>query len=248
MDKKMEQMEKKKIVIVEDDDKEAALLKEYIRRYAKESGFNFSIKRFSDGRSFLHAYPSDTDVVFMDIDLPKLNGMDTVKKLREADSEVVVVFVTNLAQYAVEGYSVDALDFIVKPVSYFNFKMKFKRALTRAEKRKNLAFWIDLKGGGKKYINTNELKYVEIRSHLLSYHTTEGVYDSWGTLNATTELLKEAPFELCNRCYLVNLKFVDGISDFDLHLGGEVLAISRMKRSGFLAALNRYLAGENKNE
>lgn len=236
-------MNQKTIVIVEDEEKEVSQLKEYIHRYAQKNGLTVVLKCFSDGKSFLENYPSDADIVFMDIDLPNLNGMECVKKLREFNADVVVVFVTNLAQYAVEGYSVDALDFILKPVNYFNFEMKFKRALTRAQKRKNLSFWIDLKGGGKKCIQTNALKYVEIRSHLLCFHTVDGEYEAWGTLNAIVELLKDFPFELCNRCYLVNLKFVDGIINCDLRIGDEVLAISRTKRSSFLLALNRYLSG-----
>lgn len=235
---------KKKIIIVEDDNIALSILREHLDRYSRETELDFDITHFSDGIQLLEQYPTDVDIIFMDIDLPELNGMEVVRKLRQKDSDVVVIFVTNLAQYAVEGYSVDALDFIVKPVTYYNFQMKFKRALTRSVKRKNVTFWIDLKGGGKQEINTNELKYIEITQHLLAFHTTHGIFESWGALNSMKERLKNAPFELCNRCYLVNLKFVKGISQYDLSLGDEVLQISHTRRATFMLALNRYLSGE----
>ena len=235
---------KKKIIIVEDDNIALSILREHLDRYSRETELDFDITHFSDGIQLLEKYPTDVDIIFMDIDLPELNGMEVVRKLRQKDSDVVVIFVTNLAQYAVEGYSVDALDFIVKPVTYYNFQMKFKRALTRSVKRKNVTFWIDLKGGGKQEINTNELKYIEITQHLLAFHTTHGIFESWGALNSMKERLKNAPFELCNRCYLVNLKFVKGISQYDLSLGDEVLQISHTRRATFMLALNRYLSGE----
>lgn len=239
-------MEKRKIVIVEDEDCEASTLRDYIDRFQKVSNVKFVVKRFSNATTFLRNYPHDTDIVFMDINLPGMSGMDAIKKLREHDPNVVVIFVTNLAHYAVEGYSVDALDFIMKPVSYFNFTMKFKRALARAQKRQSFSFWIDCKGGGKQNISTSDLKYIEIRSHLLTYHTTRGNFDSWGSLASMEELLKDAPFVLCNRCYLVNLKYVEGVDEYDLNLDGEILTISRAKRSAFINALNCYLAGGEK--
>lgn len=67
--------------------------------------------------------------------MPHLNGMEAAQKIRELDKEVVIVFITNMAQYAIKGYEVDALDFILKPLNYYTFSMRFTRAVGRVKNR-----------------------------------------------------------------------------------------------------------------
>lgn len=74
----------------------------------------------------------------MDINLGESNGLEISKKIREIDDETIIIFVSNLAQYAVEGYEVEAMDFIVKPMTYYVFSMKFKRALKKIAKKKEI--------------------------------------------------------------------------------------------------------------
>ena len=78
------------------------------------------------GSSFEN-YKMIFDIIIFDIDMPGINGIDTARKLREMDSNVTIIFVTNIAQYAINGYEVDAVDYILKPVSYYDFSMKFHR-------------------------------------------------------------------------------------------------------------------------
>lgn len=76
----------------------------------------------------------------MDINLGESNGIEISKKIREIDDETIIIFVSNLAQYAVEGYEVEAMDFIVKPMTYYVFSMKFKRALKRLLRSKKYCY------------------------------------------------------------------------------------------------------------
>lgn len=121
------------VAIVEDEDAAAAILSNCLDKYAsaKREGVEFSVCRYHDAVSFLENYRSRFDIVFMDIQLPDLDGMEAAKKLRRLDSSVTLIFVTNMANFAVRGYEVDALDFIVKPVEYFSFALKLDRALER---------------------------------------------------------------------------------------------------------------------
>ena len=232
------------VAVVEDNPEWTKTLHEFFGVFAKNEGVDFSVKSFSSGEEFLQNYKAEEfEMVLMDIDLPILNGMQTAKRLRELDKEVALIFVTNLAQYAVEGYEVDAFDFIVKPFTYYQFSIKIHRLLTRLETKRDVKFWIKVVGGERKEINSANLKYVEVIKHNVIYHTTEGNFTALGTMLNAAEQLKGAAFELCNRCYLVNLKYVTGIRQYDVIVGGETLQMSHLKRNSFLEALNKYIAG-----
>lgn len=106
-----------KIAIVEDEEEEVALLEEGIKRFFAESGTEYITAVFRNGMKFLEGYRGDCDVVLMDIEMPLLDGFRTAQKLREIDPSVTLIFITNMPNYAVKGYEVDALGFIVKPVA-----------------------------------------------------------------------------------------------------------------------------------
>ena len=232
------------IAVVDDNDESFETLCGYFDMFSKENNRNFQVTRFKNGEKFLHSYTKkDFDIVLMDIDLPGMNGMDTVKKLREIDQDVTVVFVTSLAQYAVAGYEVNAFDFIVKPFTYYHFSVKMRRVINRFEGKRDVRFWINVTGSGKKEINSATLKYVEVMKHNVIYHTEEGDFVTLGSMLKAQEQLKEASFALCNRCYLLNLKYVTGVHLFEVIVGGETLQISHLKRNEFLEELNHYISG-----
>lgn len=120
------------VAIVEDEDCAANNLSEYLNTFGRQNNTEIKAERFRDAISLLTGYSGKFDIVFMDIELPEMNGMDAAKKLREIDMSVTLVFVTNMAQYAVKGYEVGAVDYIVKPVSYYDFSLKLRRILYRS--------------------------------------------------------------------------------------------------------------------
>ena len=125
-----------KIAVVEDNDAMRAQLCGFIAQYAQESGHQLDVTAFSDGAQLVEPYRPGFDIIFLDIEMPKLGGMPTAERIRRQDPDVVLVFVTNMAQYAIRGYEVDALDFVLKPVSYYQFSTKLERALQRIQRRR----------------------------------------------------------------------------------------------------------------
>lgn len=230
------------IAIVEDEPAEAELLRSYAQRYTAEHGDVFEIRHFPDGVSFLSSYQRIYDLVLMDIDLPKINGMEAAAQLRLLDQAVALIFVTSLARYAVKGYEVDAMDFLVKPVSYTNFSLKLQRAINRRRSSLGSDILINLPDGVYR-INCSRVKYVEVINHSLVYHTTEGDFTCYGKLKDAQRLLDPKQFILCNRCYLVNLAFVRAVRGYVLAVDQDELQISRPKKASVLEALNNYLGG-----
>ena len=98
------------------------------------------------GDVFLEKYAGDFDVLFFDVDMPGTDGLDTARRLRRMDSEVSIIFVTNMAQYAICGYEVEALDYLLKPLSYYDFALKFQKALRRITRRSSHTLSVDTRG------------------------------------------------------------------------------------------------------
>ena len=109
------------IAIVEDEDAAAEVLQGHIEQYAQRNGQEFQICRFHDAVEFLKDYRPLYSVVFMDIQMPHRDGMSAAEELRSVDKTVSLIFITNLVQYAQKGYEVDAIAYLLKPVSYFDF-------------------------------------------------------------------------------------------------------------------------------
>ena len=125
------------IAIVEDEAMYAKQLQEFLLQYQKENGEVFNITVYSDGDQIVHKYKSQFDIILMDVEMKFMDGMSAAEENRKVDTEVVIIFITNMAQYAIRGYAVDALDYVLKPVSYFAFSQRLNRAISRMKKREH---------------------------------------------------------------------------------------------------------------
>lgn len=232
-----------KVAIVEDTKNERDVLVGMLNKYELNSKHKFLISVFESGIEFLANYTSDFDIIFMDIGLPGLNGMETAKKLREMDKNVNLIFVTNMAQYAVKGYEVDALAFLIKPLTYYYFKMMLTKAINRVEINGKKGILIQTEDGMKKII-TDELLYIEVYNHYLTYKTFEKDYVIRQALSKVEKELLPLGFARCNNCYLVNLKYVKAIKTDSVVVENNELRMSRSRKNSFVTAFTNFI-GEN---
>ena len=231
-----------KVAVVDDERAEREVLKEYFSRLAQEIHEEIQVNCFSGGEELLEGWDYRYDLICLDIEMQGEKGIDVARKIRKLDSKVLIVFVTNMAQMAIQGYEVQALDFIVKPVNYYNFAMKIKVAVNLIGSRKSKNIVINTANGFQK-ISSENLLYAEVDRHYLYYHTTEGTFKQKASLKELEDSLEGLPFKRCNNCYLVNLKHVDSVNKDDLQIGGNWLKISRPRKKQFLQDLANYMGG-----
>lgn len=229
------------IAILEDDAGDEASLEQSLQRYAQEQQELFSIRSFSDPAVFLQNSPSEFDLIFLDIDLPTMTGMELARQIRRRDSLVTLIFVTNLEKYAVSGYSVGAFDFVVKPINYYRFASMLRRALRSIAARQPREVVIQTSGGITR-LNVTQLYYVEIRDHLLIYHTVGENLTAWGKMSDVEAQLAPYDFARCSTSHLVNLRFVDSVEGSDVLVAGTRLPISQRRRKAFYSAVTSYFS------
>lgn len=178
----------------------------------------------------------------MDIDMPGKDGLSIAREWRKLDPLTMLVFVTNMAQLAVRGYEVDAIDFLVKPLSKEAFSLKMRRVLGRLHIDKDSTISISDEGIIH-IILKDHLQYFEIQGHYIVYHTTDGVFREYSSLNNAIKKVSDERFFQCNRGTVINFSFVKAISPDSLFIAEKQIPISRSLKKPFMENYVRFLGG-----
>jgi DNA-binding LytR/AlgR family response regulator len=235
-----------RLAIVEDDEYVAGVIKNYAVRYADENGRHIEINLYRDGDQIVDNYKPNYDIILMDIQMSFMDGMTAAERIREKDREVIIIFITNMAKYALRGYAVNAFDYIVKPLQYFSFSQRLDRAVNKIPKKEKNSIIVHA-GDGLHRLDVEDIFYIESLGHRLIFHTRVGSLEiKHVTMQNTEEKLTPLNFFRSNKGYLVNLEYVEGVVDGCAIVHGDRLIISRGKRNAFMGALTEYVGEEIK--
>lgn len=230
-----------KIALVDDELEQRTILLEYLTRFAKENGITWVVDTYTNPTDFLSSFEDQYSLLLLDIEMPAMTGLELAKKIRSRGSEVGIIFVTVMAQYAINGYEVNALDFMVKPVNYFPFSMKMLKAYKNLPKDKKMV----VKSEGETIIlPEKDILYIEGSNQYIVFHLKNNTQVKVkNSLKDIETKLEKAQFARCSNSFIVNLDYATKISGNDLYVGKSILPISRSKKKEFTERMNRHFGG-----
>lgn len=235
----------KRIAVVDDSDEDIERLTRYLGRYAQSRAISVVTTVFKDGLDFLQEYTPRFDAVFLDVEMPHLDGMNTAKKLREIDKRVALVFVTRMAQYAVSGYSVSALDFIVKPIRYGTMADKLDRLFAMLDQNAGKDEFVFLSVGPDAYrkFSYQDIYYITKDRNYILYATSSGEYRVRGTLRDVEETFAGSCIVKCAKGVMVNLSHIEQKVKNTIDIAGIRFVITKPYMEEFTKAFMEYLRG-----
>jgi len=229
------------VVICDDEQSFIKKMEEYLKRYSLETKEDIFVRKFTDGQALLNAYNSDFHIIFMDIKMPELDGIETAKKIRIIDSNVVIIFITSQIKHALAGYNVNAANYLIKPLNYMRFKLEMDKAVLRTVNTKHGYISVKNDNGFFKIYHTS-LRYIETYQRNTMIHTGKENIISYKKMQEHEKDLEGYPFVRCHASYIVNLEYIDKVLDYEIALvTGELIPISKQKKKELMQCLAVYL-------
>lgn len=229
------------IALVDDEKKQTDFQEDLLKKYRNiNPDFVAEISVFNSPLEFLEKYEGQFDIIFMDMEMPGFTGLETSSQIRKIDSDVSIVFITNYAKFALQGYEYQASAYLVKPVSFETFSDTLDKLLLKhRRKEEKLVLKIN---GELLVLPFEEIVYVEKKINYLLFHTLDkGEVRCKGTIKELEEKMNDS-FDKPINGVLVNLSFVVRTDKSSIYLkNGETIPLSRHLRKEFEDALIRYL-------
>lgn len=235
------------IAILEDQEADSERLRGFLKRYGEAHGTELTVSVYRDGMELLSGYDSGFDILFMDIELPRMNGMQTAERVRQMNEQIPIIFTTNMAQYAIKGYEVGALGFMVKPVSYILFENYLTKALSRCRRNELLqANSTVMLGSGSSFrqISVDEIVCIIKEGNYLIYRMIDGEeIRERGAMKNVLQRFEGTTIKQCATGCLVNLCHVRKKERNEVYLPGVVFTITMPFRKSFTQELMNYMRG-----
>lgn len=208
------------VAVVDDEAIQIETMTRLIQQAEKEKQLSIEIHSFSSGEEWLFELEDhkEVEMIFLDIEMKQVDGLEVAKKIREKDSQMTIVFVTGFAEYAVQGYEVEALDYLLKPIELEKIVQVFERHLTKKPEKSD---WITLETDqGILKLALDEIIYIEANKRQCEIHLTDEIVTVNKRLKDVAEEMNEA-FIQTHRSYVVNVKHINRLMKTDVECSNK---------------------------
>ena len=229
------------IIICDDEKALRRDLKQILETELGLMGISYRIVEYSSGEEVLSEYRQihGQKILYLDIKLDNMNGMETARQIRQWDPSSVIIFVTVYPEFVFQGYEVRALDYILKPYEREKITASFHNALSMLDMTKESSFFLENRRGSLR-ISFDRIMYFFSECHRVHIVTTDGEKSFYGKLGELESSLPSCFVRIHNR-YIINMKYLDSLEASHAVIGGEPLPVSRSYKQALSIAYARYM-------
>ena len=215
------------IAICDDLEIDRKILIDMINKYFTEHTSLVNISTYNNGEDLISDFKhKNFDLVFLDIYMYNLNGIDTAKEIRKKDDNSILVFITTSSDFALDAYGLDALQYLIKPVTYDKIKKILDKCLKQFSI--NMRFIEILEDGHPAKILINDIYYIDVYDKTCFIHLKDKVIKTYSSLTKLCNLLEKSSFLKCHRSYIVNMIYIKEMLSNDFILkNGEKIPITK---------------------
>lgn len=211
-----------------------------LKKYSAEIGEEIRVSKFYLGDSLLDQYKSNYDIIFLDIKMPGLTGIQTAERIRKKDDKVTIIFLTSLIDKAIEGYKVQAANYIIKPLGYKRLKIELDNWQLKIRNKDEQYITIHNDCGNYKVL-LKSIRYIETYNRNLLVHAEKENIICYRKLRDMESELEKYGFARCHSSFLVNMLYVEKIEKTDIQLfTGERIPVSKTKKKVFMENIAEY--------
>lgn len=233
-----------RIAICDDSSPDSEYAAKLVREWSRSSRNSTDISTFPSAEAFLFEYADDKsyDILLLDIEMGRMDGVELAKQIRCDNNAVQIVFITGFPDYIAEGYDVSALHYLMKPVSAVKLSAVLDKAVGNLNKvEKSVIFTVD---GEALRIPTRDIISVEAAAHTCIVTAADKTFEVRSTISDIEKLL-DGDFIRCHRSYIVGIRFIKSIAKTDIVLdSGAKIPLSRSNYDAVNQAFIRYFRGE----
>lgn len=228
------------IAVCDDEIIECSNIAKRIRKILEEMQVPCIIRQFGSGPELLQAEES-FDLIFLDIIMDGLNGMETAQMFRKKTLDKLLVFISSSRQYVFEAYDVEAFQYLVKPVEDKKLKSVLEKAVHKTEKHSQ-EFILISKEREKKKVFLQDIYYFEIRGRKIDIHEKDCIFTYYEQIGILEDSLREKGFFRCHKSYLINLRYASAYNRQEVIMeNGDKISIAKRRYEEFCNEFLKYM-------
>lgn len=228
------------IGVCDDESVHRNRIKEILLDILNTFNVNYEIYEYDSGESLLENYPSNLDILIIDIQMKSINGMDTARKIRENDDNVEIIFMTSFSEFMQDGYEVRAYRYLLKPINENKIMKHITPCIKDIMRKRSNYITLNIRNYIDR-IKIDSILYIETSRPNVLIYTNDNMYSIKMSMSKIEKTLKDCGFFRCHASYMINLSKVESMYGNTVKVGGKDIPISKYKVKELKLAITNIL-------